>query len=76
MATKNYQCKHCATLVQKDSTPTASGCPSAAFHRWRDLGEVGPTAYLCKHCGAKVNAKSTPNTSDCPSSTFHSWTKL
>lgn len=73
---KNYFCKHCSTLVQKDSTPTTSGCPGSTFHSWTNLGDVGLITYLCKNCGTKVMAKSQPTTSGCSKSTFHSWTKL
>ena len=46
MAIKNYFCKLCSTLVQKDSSPNTSGCPSGSHHNWRDLGEIGPEVYL------------------------------
>jgi rubrerythrin len=80
MATKFYQCRHCAITIKKDSTPSTSGCsaPKQSFHSWTKLGEIGENNYSCKKCGKVVQTKSTPTTSNCPdpNSNFHSWTKI
>lgn len=76
MAISWYQCKHCETLIKKDSPPNTSGCSKSNFHSWTKLAEVGDINYSCKHCGTTIQAKAIPSTSNCPSSSFHSWTKL
>ena len=76
MAISWYQCKHCETLIKKDSSPNNSGCSKSSYHSWTKLAEIGDINYNCKHCGATVQAKSTPSNSGCPSSSYHSWTKL
>lgn len=73
---KNFQCKKCGTLVQSNSTPTSSGCPSGGFHSWVNLGETGSKNFQCKKCGTLVRSNNTPPSSGCPSENFHSWVKL
>ncbi len=73
---KNYQCKNCATLLQSNSLPSASNCPSATFHKWQNLGEIGNTNYQCKNCSTVVKSKNLPSSSGCPKATFHKWSKL
>ena len=78
MAMKNYLCKKCGTLIQKDSSPSTSGCPKGGNHEWKDLGEIGDTNFQCKKCGTLVKTKSSssPSTSGCPSGGNHEWKKL
>jgi predicted nucleic acid-binding Zn-ribbon protein len=73
---KNYQCKKCGTLIQANSSPTNSGCPSGSTHSWTNLGDVGDKNYQCSKCGTLVKASSSPSSSGCPKASFHSWTKL
>ena len=73
---RNYQCRKCSVLVQKDSTPSTLGCPSGGSHNWDNLGQVGSNNYQCRKCSTLVKSNSTPSTLGCPSSGSHNWTKL
>ena len=72
----NYQCQKCSTLIQSNSSPTSSGCPSGSLHRWTKLGPVGDANYQCKKCGTLVKMARTPTSSGCPKASLHQWTKL
>jgi len=73
---KNYMCHKCNTVLQKDSTPSISGCPGGGSHQWTNLGDVGNLNYQCKKCANLVRSKSQPSISYCPDGGSHSWTKL
>jgi hypothetical protein len=76
MALTWFQCKHCATSIKKDTSPSLSGCSANSSHTWIRLGEVGDTNFSCKRCGTTIQTKSTPSISGCPNSSSHSWTRL
>jgi predicted nucleic acid-binding Zn-ribbon protein len=73
---KNYQCKKCGTVIQSNSSPSSSGCPSGGLHSWTNLGDTGDKNYQCKKCGTLLHSNNTPSSSGCPSDGLHSWTKL
>lgn len=73
---KNYLCTKCATLIQRDSTPSSSSCPKSGTHSWQYLGEVGDKSYQCKKCATVVKATAIPLSSTCPNGGTHSWSVL
>ena len=73
---KNYQCRKCGLVVQKESTPGQQGCQNAPYHSWVTLGDVGPVTYQCRKCGITVESKGQPGTQGCQSASYHSWAKL
>ena len=75
-ALKNWQCKKCFTVVQKDSMPNTTTCPSGGGHAWLGLGEVGNDSYQCKKCGVIVKSKNIPQGGMCPQGYAHTWSKL
>jgi len=73
---RNYQCQKCSTLLQSNTKPSSSHCPSGNNHLWIDLGECGDKNYQCRKCGTLVKSKSNPSSSHCPLGNNHAWTKL
>lgn len=76
MAVHWYQCKHCDTLIKKDSSPSNAGCLKKNSHSWTKLAELGSTNYQCRKCGTTIQASGTPISAGCSAASSHSWTKL
>lgn len=73
---KNYQCRKCGLVVQKETTPSAAGCQVASLHSWNSLGDVGPDTYHCKKCGTLIKSKGRPCAGGCPDGNNHNWLKI
>ena len=84
MATKVYICKKCATAIEKDSSPSGSGCPKGGNHTWHHpaneaylSAKSGFKPYQCKHCGIIIYTKTLPSGQQgCPAKSLHAWHKL
>lgn len=71
---RNYICKKCWIIVQKDGNPLTSGCSSSSKnHAWYDLGIVGDKTFKCQKCDEMVKSKGNPNTGNCKKGGDHQW---
>ena len=72
-----WLCSKCSTLLQNNSQPNSSNCPSGSSHNWSRLGNSGGKYnWQCKKCSTLVQTDSQPNSSNCPLGASHSWTRL
>ena len=78
-----FICSKCGTVVEKDSTPSSTGCPKSSSHSWYIVTyngslttKPGLNPYQCSKCGITIYSNTTPSSLGCPSGGSHSWRKL